>query len=146
MRTVNAFAQIQALSNERQQLWRRAGRDKFSAPWWERQRRVKRIGQELERLWHVHRCEIVRPQRRFAKDRVHGDVFSDFVDRLTVAMPLSVDDWDGMSEERLIVPESPRTGAKLPIYQPDAISDFVLTVLCDVVAELKHEDGEQASA
>ena len=145
---VDTFAQIQALSNERQQLWRKAGRDKFGEAWWERQRRVKRIEQELEKLWHMHRCEIVRPHRRFAKDRVHGDTFSDFVDKLHPVPVIGAEDWDGMSVERMSLPENPRKGARLPIYQADepATVEFMLDVLRDVVAELKCEDEQKVSA
>jgi hypothetical protein len=140
------FNVIQTLSEERQYLWRKAGKKHLN----ENQReRIRQIRQELDRLWHVYRCELVRPQRRFIEDRVHGDVFCDYVDRLrriyTAGDDGQNDDWEEIQQiEQVVVLEKPRRGARLPVYETDepVTVDFMLDVLREVTAALRAEQGK----
>ena len=142
----STFATIQSLSNERQQLWRKAGKQKLT----ESQRELMReIYHRLERLWHQHRCEIVRPNRRFIEDRLRSDVFCDFVERIRHSPSGDAldDDWEEMQHiQPIIVPEKPRKGARLPVYATDepVTVEFMLSVLRDVTAELRAEDARLA--
>jgi hypothetical protein len=77
--TLTILDQIQALSNERQQLWRIAHRDKFSPNWWNRHDRIATIGKHLDRLWHMHRVEMADGQGQpNILDRIAGDHFEDY--------------------------------------------------------------------
>lgn len=78
--------QIQALSNERQQLWRVAHRDKFSHGWWKRHDRIEVIGKVLNRLWHMHRIELAKAadHQSIAIDRMASEYFDEFRERAGV--------------------------------------------------------------
>lgn len=77
---VTILGEIQALSNERQQLWRIAHRDKFSRDWWKRHDRIEVIGKQLNRLWNMHRIELAKAedQQSTALDPLASDYFEDF--------------------------------------------------------------------
>lgn len=81
--TQTILDQILALSNERQQLWRIAHRDKFSSSWWKRHNRIEVIGKQLVRLWHVHRVEMsgYREWQPVEVNRMASDVFDDYRQR-----------------------------------------------------------------
>lgn len=76
--------QIQALSNERQQLWRCAHRDKFSPAWWKRHNRIEAIGKQLDRLWHLRRVELAGSQewQTSEVDRMAADHYEDYRSRV----------------------------------------------------------------
>ncbi len=130
---MNTLAVIQAMSNERQHLWRKAGKQKLTA---DQRMRLRDIACRLERLWHEHRCEIVRPNRRFIEDRVRGDLFCDFVDKMRRDhRGAGADELDGYEVQQFAWPAVEAAEPDIPY---DAVLDAVgAEVLREVLAELK---------
>lgn len=86
---------INQLSNERQSLWRLAGRQKLTC---DQVDRIQTINSEVNRLWIQHRTELAGSHTRLQpEDRLHTDVFRDFVDRQNLT---------GATKERLSLGES----------------------------------------
>lgn len=77
---VEILVKIQDLSNERQELWRIAHRDKFSRDWWKRHDRIEVIGKQLARLWHMHRIELAdaADKQPDIMDRLSSEYFDDY--------------------------------------------------------------------
>lgn len=80
MGILDTLGQIQGLANERQKLWRLAGRQGLTT---EQRERVQSIGTRLERLWNLHRCELAADVRyvQTAVDRLDNECFADFCER-----------------------------------------------------------------
>lgn len=74
------LAQINRLSEERQKLWRAAGRQRLTD---EQRERVAVIGTRLERLWNLHRCEVAVGVQYYQTpiDRLDNECFADFCER-----------------------------------------------------------------
>jgi hypothetical protein len=126
--------QIQALSNERQRLYR--------AKWTKRNQptfreRIKQLDRQIATLWHLHRCELAAESRCSALPRPASlDIYADYRSRIgegDVASSYQVRDGDGwrnVSAERL-TGAIKRYVADLPERDPD---DIEIVPLKDLLA------------
>lgn len=80
----SAMEQIQALSNERQGLWRLAGKQKLNEGQRERLHDLHGI---ITRLWDTHRCEVAGRSAvlRLPEDFLYQEWAADFNDRQSLS-------------------------------------------------------------
>lgn len=141
---------IQKLSNERQALWRLAGRQKLN----ETQRaRLGEIKGRLNSLWHEERAERVQAARGrvFIEDRVKGDTFCDFVAKLHPnggQGSFEKDEVEGMDVRRFAWPKvQPPAEPQEHEFERTEVVDWAgVEVLREVLAELKRDDQAMREA
>lgn len=130
---------IQQLSNERQHLYRLAGKQKLRP---EQRERIQFIAKKLESLWDIHRRELSDPNRVFIEDRMNGDLFSDFKDlQQHQRHGARNTDWDGfhIEVERAKEDRESNFVYAIVVYSP-LLKNFGGEVLREVLAELKQRD------
>lgn len=142
--SISTLDQINALSDERQQLWRKAGQNKFSDQWWGQHDRIIAIGKQLDQLWHIHRLELAGTRQQHVT-RVQKGLFSDYTDPQRLGDKL-LDEGDlvGFSIEKPLLLSDPPEKESFPLVYCNPL--FVVLsaqVLREVLVELKAEDRKR---
>lgn len=130
---------IQALSNERQALWRLAGKQKWTPA---QRERVLFIGKRLETLWDTRRRELAEPDRTFIEDRIQGDLFRDFTDlQRQSRQGVGEDEWDGFHIEMHYAEREREPDDIYPqLYVSSEFKTLALDVLREVLTDIRRED------